>query len=94
MFKKEIIIGFIVGLIANCIGLFISVLFLGNGEDIIMSLKQSINEGFFGKLVSIGAILNLVAFFIFIKRKQDYRARGVLLATVLAAITTFLIKLY
>ena len=94
MIKKEIVIGFIVGLIANGIGLFISVLFLGNGEDINMALKQSIDEGFFGKLVSIGAILNLVVFFLFIKRKQDYRARGVLLATVLAAITTFLINLY
>lgn len=94
MIKKEIFIGFFVGLIANSIGLFLSVLFLGNGEDIITTLKQSIIEGFFGKLVTIGAILNLVAFFIFIKKKQDYRARGVLLATVLVAISTFLINLY
>ena len=94
MIKKEIFIGFFVGLIANCIGLFISVLFLGNGEDIFIALKQSIDEGFFGKLVTIGAILNLAAFFIFIKKKQDYRARGVILATVLAAISTFLINLY
>lgn len=94
MIKKEIFIGFFVGLIANSIGLFISVLFLGNGEDIFIALKQSIDEGFFGKLVTIGAILNLVAFFIFIKKKQDYRARGVILATVLAAISTFLINLY
>ena len=94
MIKKEIFIGFIVGLIANSIGLFLSALFLGNGEDIIMALIQSIDEGFFGKLVTIGAILNLVAFFIFIKKKQDYRARGVILATVLVALTTFLINLY
>lgn len=94
MIKKEIFIGFFVGLIANSIGLFISVLFLGNGEDIFIALKQSIDEGFFGKLVTIGAILNLAAFFIFIKKKQDYRARGVILATVLAAISTFLINLY
>ena len=94
MIKKEIFIGFFAGLIANSIGLFISVLFLGNGEDIFITLKQSIDEGFFGKLVTIGAILNLAAFFIFIKKKQDYRARGVILATVLAAISTFLINLY
>ena len=32
------------------------------------------------------------AFFIFIKKKQDYRARGVLLATVCIAVVTFIIK--
>lgn len=93
MIKKEIIIGFFVGLIANTIGLMIAALFLGNGNDIETTLKDSMSEGLFGKLVTIGAILNLVVFFIFIKKKQDYRARGVLLATILVAISTFLLNL-
>lgn len=91
MIKKEVLIGFFVGLIANGIGLILASLFLGEG-GISMTLKHSLNEGFLGKLVTIGAILNLVAFFIFIKKKQDYRARGVLLATVLVAISTFLLN--
>lgn len=94
MIKKEVFIGFIVGLIANGIGLVLAALFLGNGDDIEMTLKQSLNQGIFGKLVTIGAILNLIVFFIFIKKKQDYRARGVLLATVLVAISTFLLNIY
>jgi hypothetical protein len=94
MIKKEIFIGFFVGLISNCIGLLLAVLYFGNGEDIGTTLKQSLDEGIFGKLVTIGAILNLIVFFIFIKKKQDYRARGVLLATVLVAISTFLLNLY
>jgi len=93
MIKKEIFIGFLVGLIANGIGLIIASLLLGNGNSIGATLKQALNEGLFGKLVTIGAILNLAAFFIFIKKKQDYRARGVLLATVLVAISTFLLNL-
>ncbi|MGM5469536.1 hypothetical protein ACS386_04610 [Flavobacteriaceae bacterium LMO-SS05] len=93
MVKKEIFIGFFVGLIANSIGLILAALFLGRGEDISMTLKQSLSEGLFGKLVTIGALLNLVVFFIFIKKKQDYRARGVLMATILIAITTFLLNL-
>jgi hypothetical protein len=93
MIKKEVFKGFFVGLIANVIGLLLAALLLGNGEGVETTLKQSLAEGIFGKLVTIGAILNLVVFFIFIKKKQDYRARGVLLATVLVAISTFLINL-
>ncbi len=92
MIKREIFIGLLVGLVANGIGLIIASLLLGNG-DISTTIKQSLEEGIFGKLVTIGAILNLVAFFMFIKKKQDYRARGVLLATILVAISTFLLNL-
>lgn len=94
MIKKEIFIGFFIGLLANSIGLILVTFILGNGESINVVIKHSIAEGIFGKLVTIGAILNLVAFFIFIKKKQDYRARGVILATVIVAISTFLINLF
>lgn len=94
MIKKEVFIGFCVGLVANGIGLVLAALFLGNGDDIGMTIKQAQNQGVFGKLITIGAILNLVVFFIFIKKKKDYRARGVILATVLVAVSTFLLNLF
>ena len=81
-----------VGVIANAIGLLIAILLFGNGGSIETTIKQSIADDFFGKLVSIGAILNLAAFFLFIKMKRDYRARGVILATILIAVFTFLFK--
>ena len=90
MIKKEVGIGFLVGLIANAIGIFLAIQLFGNGEDIETTIKQAIANGFFGKLLSIGAILNLITFFIFLKKKQDYRARGVLLATILVAIVSFI----
>ena len=89
MVKKEVLIGLLVGLFANAIGLFLSATFLGKGENFIMVLKSASAEGFLGKLISLGAVLNLIAFFIFIKKKQDYRARGVLLATIIVAVFTF-----
>ncbi|MEW4923718.1 hypothetical protein [Algibacter sp. 2305UL17-15] len=92
--KKELGIGILVGLIANAIGLFIATTILGNGDDFTTVVKAAYNEGFLGKLISIGAILNLIAFFIFIKKRQDYRARGVLLITVFIAVFTFVIKLF
>lgn len=92
--KKDIFIGMIVGLIANGIGLFLAATLLGNGDDFNKVIKAASNEGFLGKLISLGAILNLIAFFVFIKRKQDYRARGVLLITVFVAVFTFVFKMF
>ncbi|PNQ75237.1 hypothetical protein C1T31_03635 [Hanstruepera neustonica] len=92
MIKQEVFKGLLVGLIANVIGLYLATLILGNGEGFISVLKSASSEGFLGKLISLGAILNLLAFFVFIKKKQDYRARGVLLATVIVAIFTFVTK--
>jgi ABC-type antimicrobial peptide transport system permease subunit len=90
MIKKEVGIGFLVGLMANIVGLFLAIQLFGNGDGIETTIKQAIANGFFGKLLSIGAILNLIAFFMFLKKKQDYRARGVLLATILVAIVSFI----
>lgn len=92
MIKKEVFIGVAVGLIANALGFLIAIFIFGNGENIIKIIEQSVAQGFFTKLVSIGAILNLIAFFLFIKLKRDYRARGVILATVLVAIVTFFVN--
>jgi hypothetical protein len=92
--KKEIFIGMFVGLIANAIGLFLAATLLGKGDDFTMVIKAASAEGFLGKLISLGAVLNLAAFFVFIRKKQDYRARGVLLITVFIAIFTFVFKLF
>ena len=90
--KKEVLIGLLIGLVANAIGLYLAATFLGNGDDFMTVINAAIAEDFIGKLVSLGAILNLLAFFVFIKKRQDYRARGVLLATVIVAILTFVFK--
>lgn len=92
MIKKEIVIGMLIGLIANFIGLYLAAIFLGKNEDFFEVVKSAQAEGFLTKLISLGAVLNLIAFFIFIKKNQDYRARGVLLITVLVAVFTFVLK--
>ena len=92
--KKDIFTGVFVGLVANGIGLILTALLLGQGDDFIAIIKAAAKEGFLGKLISLGAILNLVAFFIFIRKRQDYRARGVLLITIFIAVFTFVFKLF
>lgn len=90
--KKEILIGFGVGLIATAFGLVFAIQIFGASDDWGVVIEQAISEGFLTKLMSIGALLNLGAFFLFIKKNQDHRARGVLIATILVLVSTMLIK--
>ncbi|MET7030470.1 hypothetical protein [Sediminicola luteus] len=93
MNKKEIIIGFLVGIIANTIGtLAYIVLFsdLGIAETFAAAIKQE----HIGSLLALGAILNLIAFFGFLKLNRDHRARGVLIATLLTAFVILYYKMF
>jgi len=92
--KKEVLIGIVVGVIATCIGMFFYSLYSASASNLKQetAIKVFIEQGKLGHLISMGAILNLIAFFIFIKRKQDYRARGVLMATIFTAIIVLILQ--
>lgn len=92
MNKKDILIGFIVGIIAALFGLIFAIQFFGKSDDWGIVMQQAIAQGHLTKLMSLGALLNLGAFFIFIKKNQDQRAKGVLIATVIILISTMIIK--
>ena len=47
---KELIIGIVVGLIANAIGLFLTTQVLGNGDSFTQVIQAAYNEGFFRKI--------------------------------------------
>ena len=90
--KKDITIGLVVGVIANIIGLFIATKILGQGGGFIEAIETANAQGFLSKLISLGAILNLIVFFFFLSRRKDDRAKGVLIATIFIAILTLLFK--
>ncbi len=92
MIRREVVIGFIIGILANIIGIVLYII-LFSKEGIEGTIKSAVNFNFIGKLVSLGAILNLIVFFILIKMNQDNKARGVLLATLLAAIIVIVNKI-
>ncbi len=81
---KEIIIGFVVGIIANSIGTLLYVLLLSD-LSISDTFKAAYSQGHLGSILALGAVLNLVAFFGFLKINRDLRARGVMIATLLTA---------
>ena len=91
--KKEIAIGFVVGIIANALGVLLYIL-LFSTLGIVETYQAAVQEGHVGSLLALGAILNLVAFFAFLRLRRDYRARGVLMATVLTAIIILYYKIF
>ncbi|MGB5242137.1 MAG: hypothetical protein WBN28_09035 [Lutimonas sp.] len=82
--KKEVFIGFTIGLLAVIFSLYLYIEFVS--EYNFNTTLKMIREGdLYGKVLGLAAIPNLFVFFIFIKKKQDYRARGVLMACFLIA---------
>ncbi len=91
MIKKYVLIGFLIGLIANAAGiLFYIILFSDMGLEAI--LQHALKNDYLGKIIVLGAILNFLPFFVFLKKNQMYSARGVLLATILMAIVIAITK--
>lgn len=88
---KEIIIGFIIGIVANCAGVYLYIAFFSD-FTFEKTIQTGIEEGFIGSLIALGAILNFLPFFVFLKKHQYYRARGVLIASLLAAIIIAITK--
>ncbi len=93
MNRREIAIGFVVGLIANTVGTLLYIL-LFSELGIVDTYRAAVQQGHVGSLLALGALLNLAAFFGFLKLKRDYRARGVLMATVLTALVILCYKLF
>ena len=91
--KKELIIGFIVGIIANTIGTLVYIL-LFSDLGIVETFEAAVQQGHVGSLLALGAILNLVAFFGFLKLRRDQRAKGVLIATILTALVILYYKVF
>ncbi|NVN17508.1 hypothetical protein GUA46_04070 [Muricauda sp. HICW] len=89
--NKEIIIGFIVGIIANTFGTLLYIL-LFSDLGIVETFNAAIEQGHIGSLLALGAILNLVAFFGFLRIKRDQRAKGVMLATLVTALVIMIYK--
>jgi hypothetical protein len=61
---------------------------------IVETYQAAVQQGHIGSLLALGAILNLVAFFGFLKIRRDYRARGVMIATLLTAMLILYYKVF
>jgi hypothetical protein len=93
---KEIGIGLMTGVLANVAGSYLYIYFLSKMKKLSVesTLDISLEQGLIGNIIILGALLNFVVFFVFLKKKQFYRARGVIMATLIAAIVILVSKFF
>lgn len=87
MNKIDLLIGFAIGILASIIGCFLFITFFTD-FDFVSGIESMKSEGKLGKLITLGSILDLVAFGILLKMNKDLMARGVVLAVIIIAIVT------
>lgn len=90
---KEILIGFVAGLIANAIGIVLYVLIFSK-YNIETTLQDAYYKGYLGSLIGLGGLLDLAAFFAFLRLKRDERARGVLMASFVLAMVILALQFF
>lgn len=90
--NRNLFIGIISGIIANFLGFIIVARLMLTEEFSLINLtnvvKQLYDDGLLNKLISLGAFLNLLIFFFFIKTNNDTKAAGVLISTIMIALLT------
>ena len=86
----DLFIGLIIGLATAFIGTYLFIeLFTDN--NFVQGIKNMQSLGLMGKVITLGAILNIIAFFILLQFKKEMMARGVIVATIILAILTIVI---
>ena len=84
--------GFLLGLLVPLLGALIFYHFLLEYSNITEFLEGIQDSYIFPKITALGAIFNLLLFFIFIWTNNDTASRGVVLSTILYGLTTVLLK--
>ncbi len=87
MKKIDLLYGFIIGIVATFIGSYLFVIIFTN-YSFQSGISIMIHEGRLGKLITLGAVLNLISFFLLLKINKDTMAKGIILATITMAICT------
>jgi Na+-driven multidrug efflux pump len=91
--KKDIFIGVLISLFAIAGSIFLYIEYFSS-YNFNETLKLIGKGDLYGKVLSLAAVPNLFIFFVFIRKKQDNRAKGVLLTTILIALTTLILKFF
>ena len=90
---KNILIGFVLAILTNCIGSLLYIL-LFSKYSFKTTIEVALEQDVMGNIIGLGALLNLLLFFFFLKKNRYYRARGVIMATLFAALLILAAKFY
>ena len=89
--KKEVFKGFLLGALTSIIGVIGCTYLLSFTKEatFIDTFNMFKNGGHLWMLLALGSIPMLGTFFLLLRRDQEYRARGVVFATLIVAFIAF-----
>ena len=90
MKKIDLFYGIIIGIITSVIGSYIFIVAF-KPYSVWGGLQIMKFDGKLGKIITLGAILNLVLFFGLLKYNKELMARGVILAMIILTIITLFV---
>ncbi|MDD2674073.1 MAG: hypothetical protein PHF81_04270 [Flavobacterium sp.] len=90
MNKKDLLLGFLIGIATTLLGSYIFITFFTEFK-FIAGIQIMKSQGNLGKIITLGSILTLIAFGILLKMNKEMMARGVVLAVIALAILTLFI---
>ena len=90
MNKKDIFTGFIIGIFTSFLGSYLFITFFTE-FDIQYGIQTIKENGYLGKVITLGTTLNLAVFSVLLKKDKEFMAGGVILAVIILAISTLLI---
>ena len=90
MNKKDVLLGFLIGIATTLIGSYLFITFFTE-FTFVAGIQIMKSQGNLGKLITLGSILTLIAFGILLKMNKEIMARGVVLAVIALAILTLFI---
>jgi hypothetical protein len=90
MKNKDILIGFIIGLLTTVLGSFIFMYFFTD-YHFIAGIQILKSQGNLGKVITLGCVLTLGAFGVALKLKREKIAQGIVFSVIALAILTLVI---
>lgn len=95
MINKNVIFGFIIGLLTTLIGVVLFTLFIGLQLELTteLILDKITSTSALGKRASIGVLLNIPIVYFFLNKQKEDHAKGVIMAIILVAIIFIINKL-
>lgn len=90
MKKSDLLIGALLGIVTSLLGSVLFIL-LFTTYGILDGLHFILASGKMGKLLTLGALLNLLLFFALLKWNKELMARGVVLGSIVLTILTLLL---
>jgi hypothetical protein len=90
MKTRDLIIGVLLSLVTCGFGSFVFIE-LFTGMDFYRGIEFYKANGLLGKIITLGAILNLILFFVLLKKQKEIMARGVILGLILLTIMTLFV---